>query len=473
MMKKSLKNTIALLSSVCMMPFFHAGSTPPQKNAFKGGSSMTSSSSSHLNTAPLDTNQGEKILDIQEIPIDNEVKLWHVPYHKNDVITFAVAFKNAGKKADPQGLKGVSDLLSHTLDEGCGDLSALDVKKFLIEKNIQLSIQSGRDHMILRVRTLKKNMDDAIEFLINLLTRPTFEEKAMVRVKESVRQNLEQAKVNESYLAQDNITQRTLGNHVYYQSADEQLKALDRITPSDLHAFREDRLCQDAVLLSSAGNLTNDEAVAYFSSLLKALPKTSKPLSIDEKEPFFDGKTEHIPLDVPQCVIQFTHPGVARHDKDFYHIYMINFMLGGNAFNSRLWNEIRETRGLAYTVHTQLTYAHHTHYLMGAMGTHYENAQKAMDIFKKEWEKAKTEGFSQDELDFSKRQMIGMFALYFDSTKGIVGQMMNYQLDGLSKDFVNERNAMIQSLQLKDINRKAKTYLDPLKLSFSIAGKKP
>ena len=414
----------------------------------------------------------DKVLDIQEIDLKNGNILWHVPFHDNDVVTFSISFKGAGKKADYDGMNGLSMLLSNTIDEGCGDLSANEVKNFLIDKNIQLSISSGNDNITINVRTLKKNINDCIKFLKTMLKNPTFEEKAMKRVKDSMLQDFNQSKVNEGYISRDNIMKRTLGNHPYYTSVDSMIKSLSIIDKKTLNDFLKKHLCRDNSVIASAGNLTNEEAKEIFLDLLSAIPEKSDIKKVDDASLSFDGKTEHVHVDVPQCVIMFTHPAVSRHHKDFYNIFMINFMLAGNTFNSRMWNEIREKRGLAYSLGTSISINDNAHYISGYMGTHFKNTKDAIDILKREWEKASENGFTEEELESSKKQLIGTFAINFDSTKKIVRQMISYKLDGLNANYVNERNSIINSISLSDINKVAKTFLERSKLSFGVAGKK-
>jgi len=178
-----------------------------------------------------------------------------------------------------------------------------------------------------------------------------------------------------------------------------------------------------------------------------------------------------IPLDVPQTVVTFGGPGIPRHDPDFMAAYVVNHILGGGS-SSRLYKEIREKRGLAYSVYESLLWMDRSALFIGNTGTRADRAGETVDAIEKEIRRMAEEGPTQKELDEAKSYLKGSQMLALDTSSKLAQALLQYQLDKLPIDYIEKRNALVDAVTLDDA-RKAAQKLWGQGLLTVIVGRAP
>ena len=176
-------------------------------------------------------------------------------------------------------------------------------------------------------------------------------------------------------------------------------------------------------------------------------------------------------MDVPQSVAQFGHRGFSRKDDDFMAAYLLNYIIGGGGFSSRLMEEVREKRGLAYSVHSNLFPYQHGAVFVGNVATKNEAVAQSLDVIESELRRLAEEGPSPDELANAKSYLTGAYALRFESSSGIANQLLWIRIEDLGIDYVDKRNEMIDKVSLDDIKRVAKRLIEADRLITTIVGK--
>jgi zinc protease len=161
-------------------------------------------------------------------------------------------------------------------------------------------------------------------------------------------------------------------------------------------------------------------------------------------------------LDVPQAVVNFGGQGIARHDPDFMAAYVVNHILGGGSFTSRLYEEVREQRGLAYSVYGSLVWFRHAAVIIGGTGTRADRTADALEVIQHEFKRMAEEGPTAEELAASKSYLKGAYALSLDTSSKIAAQLTEIQLDNLGIDYISRRSSMIDAVTLEDAKRVAK-----------------
>jgi zinc protease len=177
-----------------------------------------------------------------------------------------------------------------------------------------------------------------------------------------------------------------------------------------------------------------------------------------------------IDLPVPQSVIVFGLPGLARKDKDYVPAVVMNHILGGGSFTSRLWTEVREKRGLAYSVYSSLSPFKHGPMLAGATSTKNERASESISVISTEIEAFASGNVTADELDKAKKYLTGSYALRFDTSTKIARELLQAQLDDLGMDYFAHRNQEIAAVDANDIARVAKRLLDTKQMLIVVVG---
>ena len=175
--------------------------------------------------------------------------------------------------------------------------------------------------------------------------------------------------------------------------------------------------------------------------------------------------------DVPQSTIVFGHRGLPRDDPDYYAAYVLNHVLGGGSFTSRLYQEVREKRGLAYSVYSYLLPLDHTALWLGGAATENSAVGQSVEVIQAEWARMRDAAITQEQLEAARDNITGSFALRFNSTAAIAGLLVVIQRQDLGIEYINERSKFFEAVTLDDVRRIAKKLLDPTALTIVIVGK--
>lgn len=408
-------------------------------------------------------------INVEEVKSSHGISAWIVETHEIPVVSVALAFKKAGMIADPKGCSGLAQFLADILDEGSGEYDSQSFKKFLLKNNIELSIKAEQDVFLVTFRTIKKNVAEAFHMLKNILTKPRFDEASISRVKNQMQAMLEQALHNEHTLGAQELNVILFGNHPYGRTIQQIIQELPHITSKELRQFMKERFSRDQLLLSVVGDISKAELKEFLDKTFAELPEKAAPLDIQPLTLPSKGSTTIVPLDIPQSLVRFAQPNIPRKDRDWYAAFVLIKILGDGEYESRLWDEIREKRGLAYEIEASMSWSDYTSLILGGTATKNTNVKEMIQLIKKVWADM-IDGATQSELDFAKRRIIGNFALKLSSTIKIAKALLVYQIDDLGIDYINKRNEIIAAITLEDINRVAKRILNPDQLTFVICG---
>ena len=201
------------------------------------------------------------------------------------------------------------------------------------------------------------------------------------------------------------------------------------------------------------------------------LPPKQKPRPVRPTAPKLQGGIVVERFDTPQSVAVFGQPGLPRRHPDYYAAYILNHIMGGGGFTSRLYREIREKRGLAYSVYSYLWPLRRSALLLGAVATQNARVAESVGIVRAEWARMAGEGPTAEELAAAKKYLTGSYPLRFSSSSRIADMLVGVQFEGLGRDYFARRNGHIARVSLADVRRVAKSLLKPDRLTFFVVGK--
>ena len=182
-------------------------------------------------------------------------------------------------------------------------------------------------------------------------------------------------------------------------------------------------------------------------------------------------KLKVVEMDVPQSVVQFGMNGLARKDPDFMPAFVLNQILGGGGFASRLTEEVREKRGLAYSVYSYLQPYKHVAIFGGGVATKNEEVGQSLEVIRGELKRMAEDGPTPTELANAKSYLTGSFALRFDTNAKIANQLLWMLQEEMGIDYVEKRNALVDAVALDDVKRAAKRLLTVDDLIVTVVGK--
>jgi zinc protease len=442
--------------------------------------------------APSNAQSAKKqYLNIQEVKSASGLTAWLVEDHSMPIISMAFTFAGAGSINDSAAQQGLTILASNTMDEGAGPYSAEDFQKTLTDNNITLNFTSGRDDFGGSLATLTKNKALAFELLKLALTNAKFEEDAITRMRDANIARIRNAQSNPDWIAARIMNDRVFEGHPYALNSGGTISTLNNITRNDLLNFAKTRIGRDRLYIVVTGDITADELRRTMDDVFGGLPTTSKVraskihnlTASDKKDASKDdprfgkialknaGKSYHYDLDIPQTIISITQDGISRQDPDYYAASVMNFILGGSGFGSRLMEEVREKRGLTYGINSGFSSMNEAETFGISTSTNNETAAEVIDIIRAELKRMADEPVSNSELDDAKSFITGSLPLNLTNTSSITSLVMGLRLDQLPIDYLDHRNEKIMAVTKEDIQRVAKRLLKEDAMTIITVGK--
>jgi zinc protease len=316
---------------------------------------------------------------------------------------------------------------------------------------------------------LTQNRDEAAALLSAALTEPRFDDSAIERVRGQVLSIIEGNARDPGDIASSTFNALAYGDHPYGSSQEGTVETVSALTRDDIVAAHRAALTRERVVVGAAGDITPEELGLLIDRILGGLPAEAPPRP-DLAEFGLTGGTTVVDFPSPQSVAYFGHRGIERDDPDFFAAFVLNQILGGGGFRSRLMEEVRVERGLTYGIGTFLSLANLSPALLGQFSSSNDLVGEAIEVVRDQWADIAENGITQDELDAAIRYMTGEYPLRFDGNGRIAGILAGMQADGMPADYIVNRNDYVRAVTLEDINRVAAELLQPENLHFVVVG---
>jgi zinc protease len=407
-------------------------------------------------------------ITVRAVQSPSGVETWLSEEHAIPIIAVNIAFP-AGSAYDPSDKPGLATLVSSLLDEGAGDLASEAFKQALEARAIRIGASADRDYITVSMTTLKENADEAFRLLGLVLSRPRFDSEAVERMRVAILASLKQEDEQPSTVASKSWFATYFGTHPYAHSDSGTPSGVQAITINDIKTFAADHFVRDRVKVAVAGDINDADLRRYLQQLFTSMPTKSVPQVARAADAGRSG-TNTIPRNEPAPVAMFGFAGPMRLDADFIPTFVANYILGGGGFSSRLMDEIRDKRGLTYGISTYLADYKSASLIVGSVQSEKTKILTALDVTKSELARFARDGATAKELADAKTYLTGSYPLGLDSNAKIARTLNAYQRQGLTADYVEKRNALIQAVTLAQVNAMAKKWYDPSKLVVVIAG---
>ncbi len=409
-------------------------------------------------------------VEVRKVVSPSGIVAWLVEDRSNPIVSVSFGFR-AGGSYDPPGKEGLAELASILLDEGAGPMDALAFQKRLERLSIRLEFEVGRDQFRGTLRTLSRNRDAAFQMVGLALSRPRFDADAVERMRAGLLSNYLRNSRRPRYLARRTFWSSAYPDHPYGRPVSGTDKSLGAISRADLQRFVADNFTRDNLFVGVVGDVTPARLAVLLDKAFGGLPAQQQARPVPAAAPKLPGGVSVRQFDTPQSVVIFGQPGLPRRHPDYYAAYILNHILGGGGFTSRLYLEIREKRGLAYSVYSYLWPMRRTALMLGGVATQNARVAESVAIVRAEWARMAEAGPSAEELEAAKKFLTGSYPLRFSSSSRIADMLVGLQFEGLEPDYFAKRNGYIEKVTLADVRRVAKGLLKPDRLTFFIVGK--
>jgi zinc protease len=396
---------------------------------------------------------------IERVVSPGGIEAWLV--HEPAVPLIAMDFSFVGGAVqDPLGKAGTANLAASLLDEGAGDLDSKTFQDRLERKAIELGFHADRDHVRGSLRTLVENRDEAFDLLRQALTAPRFDAADVELNRAQVLSGLRRAATSPSDIASLRWWETAFAGHPYGRPVNGTVESVSTIGVDDLKAYTHRVLARDNLKIGIVGDIDAETVKTLLDRVFGALPAKADLAPVANAVPQGLGRRVVVSLDVPQSVVDFGGPGIGRKDPDFMAAYVVNHILGGGSLSSRLYHEVREKRGLVYSVSDSLVWLDHTAVFLGGTATRAARTGETLDLIEKEIHRLAESGPTAEELAKAKAYLNSSFVLNLDTSSKIASFLVQMQLDDLGIDYFARRPALIDAVTLGDAQRVAKRLLD-------------
>ena len=404
-----------------------------------------------LAMTPASTNAATKI---QRLISPGGIEAWFV----QDATVPLVAMEfgiSGGAAQDPAGKPGVGNMVASLIDEGSGDLDSRTFHERLDRRAIELSFSATRDYFRGSLRMLKDNADEAFDLLRMSLTSPHFESADVERIRAQILSGLKRDTSNPGALASRKFLEIAFGDHPYGRPTSGTLESVPNIAVADMKDYVRRVLARENLKIAVVGDIDAASLGTLLDRTFGGLPAKASLTPVADVVAARPPQREFIALDVPQTVVTFGGPGIRRDDPNFMAAYVVNHILGGGSLSSRLYREVREKRGLAYSVYDSLLWMDHSAMFAGNTGTRADRAGETVDAVNKEVSHMAEDGPSRQELDEAKSYLKGSRMLSLDTSSKLASALLQYQLDHLPIDYLERRNAIVDAVTLDDAKQAA------------------
>jgi len=411
---------------------------------------------------------------VQEMTTKKNICLLYVEDTTTDLTTVAFSFKGTGSAYDPIGKEGLASMMTDLIFEQTKP--GLDRRSIIKRlKNIGVSggINSGvdADNITFSFKAPTEKLKEVFALLKEVMTHPAFDPKSLDKLKSFDPSASRLATASESEFASKIFIQKVFNGQAYSKPFFGTLDGRQSVTLKDLEEAHKAHFARESLIFSVVGSVSPKNLISYIDNTFGHLPAKTNLPQISAQKIQSSGDITIVPKDTAQSGVVFGQPSLTRQDPNNLAMVVLNDILGGKPFTSRLWAEVREKRGLVYNIQTDTLHWSNASLLSGQFEAENQKVPEIIGLIKGTWKELKEKGVTEEEFNSSKKGLLGSFALNFTSPEGIAQFLLACKLAGLPKDYINQRNRMLEMVKLEDVNRVAKQQLDPELLNFVVVGK--
>lgn len=383
--------------------------------------------------------------------LDGKVTGYLMEEHSVPLVAVSFGFDKAGSAYEEK--EGTALLAESVLLDGAGRYTRRELRALMKEKGIKLSVSSGRDRFSFSLSFVKEFYKDALEVLKAVLYEPRLDkedlEMAVSQLAAARKRQAESPKHELSEMFRDEF----FIGHPYGREDIAETEVLAQVTDKDILAFMEARFAKDTLSLGISGDMDRAEAEAFLSQAFAGLSDKSEALDMAPVEVDFYKKEVKKKSQVSaQSFVLFAAEGVKRLDKDFYPLYVADYIFGGSGLSSRLNKAVREKEGLTYGIYSYFSNSDGIDLWQVSFSASVDNAEKAKVAAEEEYKKFYETGVSAEELALAKESLLSAFNLRFSSNIQIAGMLEQMQAQGLGVDFLNKRQETVAAISLDEVN---------------------
>jgi len=411
-------------------------------------------------------------LPIEHWTTSNGARVYFVRADTIPMLDVRVDF-DAGARLDPAGKTGLASLAAGMLDRGIEQADETEIAERFARIGARHGAGAGDDRANVSLRTLigERQADEAVGLLAAILARPTFPEPVLMRERQRITQALREAETKPETIAQWTFEGMIYGSHPYGAHATpESIAAISR---DDLVAFHRAHYGAGNAVVSMIGAIDRSRAEQIAERLVRDLPAGGGAEKVPDVKSLERADERRIQHPATQSHILIGQPSIARGDPDFFPLLVGNYVLGGGGFVSRLYEEVREKRGLAYSVYSYFSPKLQAGPFTIGLQTKKEQTDVALGVVRETLDRFLADGPTEQELQAAKDNLIGGFALRIDSNAKIVDNLAVIGFYRLPLDYLDRWTERVNAVTLAQVRDAFARVLDAKRMATVVVGAPP
>lgn len=397
-------------------------------------------------------------VDIQEITSESGVTAWLVEDYTVPVINIRFAF-TGGSVQEPEGKEGLANLMTGLFDEGAGDLESAAFQERMDDAGGEMSFSATRDAIFGSLRMLAEDREEVLDLLRLAVTEPRFDQAPFERIRAQILTGLQSRERDPQHQGRLAFARALYGDHPYGRSDEGTSETLAALSPDDVRALHERLFARSNLHVAVVGAIDAETLAEVLDEVFGDLPAEADLVEIEPVEPAL-AQEVGFEFALPQSSLQLVYPGLARDDEDFFAAFLMNHVLGGGSFSSRLFNEVREARGLTYGIGSWLRTDDYTNSLNIATSTRSDRVTEALQVIEAEIARMIEDGPTEEELADAKRYLIGAYAINnLDTSASVARTLVELQRNDLGIDYISRREELINEVTREQAHEAARRLL--------------
>lgn len=410
-------------------------------------------------------------IEPKRVVLKNGITLLLVETHALPMVNVSVAIKT-GAIYDPRGKAGVANLTASLLDEGTKTRTSQQIAEEIDFIGGKLSISGGTDYSSASLVVLKKDIKTGLDLLSDILLHPVFPENEVERKKKETLAAIISQKDDPGAIASKAFYKAVFPGHPYGMPEEGDEESVEKITREDIVSFYQKYYRPNNTIMAVVGDVNLEEAISLIETYFKSWERSEISFPhIPPGEKLQKRDSVSIDKNITQANIVLGHTGISRDNPDFYAVFVMNYILGGGGFSSRLTQEIRDNKGLAYSVYSRFDVNRYPGAFAVTVQTKNETAGVAIEGILSEMKRIREEEVSDDEIRDAKAYLTGSFPLKLDTNSKIANYLVFVEYHNLGLDYFDAYLKHIEAVTKDDIMRVARKYIDPEHLITVVVAK--
>jgi zinc protease len=405
---------------------------------------------------------------IAEVTTPLGLKAWLVEDRSTPVVSLTFSF-DGGSARDSEAHKGLTNITATLLTDGAGPLDAQAFKQRQEEMAVSLRFAAALDTVGGAMRLLSAKRDEAFDLLRLAVTAPRFDADRFEQRRRQAIAALNQAEQRPPAVAQRTLMATVFAGHPYAITASGVRETLPALTVDQVKVRAQSLLTRKGLVVAAVGDIDAAELSRQLNHTFGGLPAGAALPSLPDWSPPTKARTVNVERPVPQSSMLVALPGLLREDPDWHAALVMAHVLGGGQ-QSRLFNEVREKRGLAYSISAGLREQQKAGLLVVSTGSANEHVAQSLMIIRAELARMR-DGVTDQELADARTYLSGSLALSLDSSSAIADVVHQMQVDRLPRDYLDRRAAEIGAVTAEDVRRVARRLLREETMTTVVVGK--